>query len=234
MDKILFTIGLITKGLPGEWMKGWMTEYIIRGASYGTWSKFQQALTTRFENPNLVCMKYNNLQKIQWKFGEALQSFCTRLEICAGHAGYLNNDQELIHLLKRKIPQWYIRQFYHAGATPPVVYAQYRDQLLNIYTSDQSFKVLNTPTSTDKASLPSPTPTTSKRTSSKSKKKPTPSSSTQPKCYWFLRPTKVAGQQQAPVEARPDGNCHVCGKTGHWKKRLPGDEEKDTTATYSL
>ena len=67
-------------------------------------------LATQFIDPNLEQLEYQKIQKMTWDPSkETLQKFFTWFKIFAGHANYIGSDQELIHFIEEKIPQYYLK-----------------------------------------------------------------------------------------------------------------------------
>jgi hypothetical protein len=233
-EKIMFVLSLMTENLPGEWMKGWMMKCMTHNFNYGTWQAFKDELHDRFHDPNLVRNQYNELQNITWNQAtEKMADFIQRFEICAGFAEYLDNDKELIHLLEKKIPEYYIKQMYHNGAVPPTVYAIYRDRLLTFYTNELMFRSLQkTPTSTDGTPHSTSKSSVPKKTSHSSKKKEPTSTGKKP--FFFRRPKITAQQQVLDLSTKkPEGLCFKCNKPGHWQGDCP-DTKKRVNQMRSL
>ena len=122
-DKILFTLSLMTDGVPGQWKKHWMTQILEKRRTMPTFFDFCRELEARFVDPNLEQLEYQSITKMTWEQSkETLPEFFTRFEIAAGQAGYLGNDKELIHFLENKIPLYYHKQLYYGGAAIPTIY----------------------------------------------------------------------------------------------------------------
>ena len=52
-DKILFILSLMTDGVPGKWMKHWMTQIITKWWTMPSYKNINNELETQFLNPNL-------------------------------------------------------------------------------------------------------------------------------------------------------------------------------------
>jgi hypothetical protein len=205
----------MVEGTPGEWMRNWITtRRRQRLIGYGTWADFQQALDDHFLDRNIERNEYNNLDKLAWDWSkETLNEFFQKFEILAGLAGYMNNDQELIKFLEKKMPSSLTLQLYSGGRFPPNRYVAYRNELLDINTAQNSFRAMRRT-----ATISTETPSSSKKTSSRKK---TPAKGTSPppaKPRFFFKKATNAAQQQVPDSSRkPEGNCYRCGKPGHFK-----------------
>ena len=190
-DKVLFILSLMNDGVPGEWMKHWMTQLIAGRQRMPSYEEFNRQLEERFLDPNLEQLEYQSIMTMTWEQSkETLPEFFTRFEIAAGHAKYLGIDKELIHFLEKKIPQYYHKQLYYGGAAIPTTYDEYKKRLLTIYVSDERFKTVKQTTSSVLHSTSQ---------STESSKNPSSSTAFKKKRYFNKRPSgKDVVQQQAP------------------------------------
>ena len=138
VDKIYFTLTLMTEGTPGQWAQNFIEKVdaqtvngAIPQAAWGTWEEFRQALKKSFADPNKDKNAYNELEMLEYPPGRSADEFFQEFETLAGHAGYMGanpNHVYLINLIKQKLPHYLINHVYSKDV--PITYEAYRDKVI--------------------------------------------------------------------------------------------------------
>jgi hypothetical protein len=138
LDKIYFTLTLMTEGTPGQWAQNFIEKVDAQAVNgqippnaWGTFEEFRQALKKSFADPNKDKNAYNNLEMLKYPPGRSADKFFQEFETLAGRAGYLGanpNHVYLINLIEEKLPRHLINLVYSKDV--PITYEAYRDEVV--------------------------------------------------------------------------------------------------------
>ena len=219
IDRILFTIGFFTEGVPLNWANLWLQKLTTRVRSqgrtsaYGSFDNFMAELGETFEDPNVERNEMTKLERLKPKPEEPITEFIQSFELLAGRAA-ITDDRTLIRYLEKKIPANLIRRVFD-GQTVPIVYNDYRNKVLQAYSLELQIQHIareqsrSQPTTISK----SPTPSSS---SSKGRAPFKPRRGSFRKFPNFQK--REVQQVESPNQDVDNNICFACGKKGHWKK----------------
>ena len=92
IDRILFTIGFFTEGVPLNWANLWLQKLTARVRSqgrtsaYGSFDNFMAEVGETFEDPNVERNKMTKLERLKPKPEEPITEFIQSFELLAGKA----------------------------------------------------------------------------------------------------------------------------------------------------
>jgi hypothetical protein len=134
-EKIMFTLGFFTEGLPKQWATTFL-EHADRNTAQGdplalgTWTDFYTQLQTSFEDPNISRNSYDKLKRLHWT--APADTFFQEFDMLARRCGYITatttDDRILIDLLEDKLPRGTVEVIYQN--TVPTTYATYKDAVI--------------------------------------------------------------------------------------------------------
>ena len=221
-EKILFTLGFFTAGVPLTWATRWLEEVArkvpIMGQSraFGSWNNFKNEIQETFEDPNIAKNEMIKFEELKYDPRQPIPEFLQEYELIAGRAK-ITDDRTLIHQLEKKVPAELIKRVYD-GQQIPEDYQGYRERILTVYALEKQLasirksRVIAFPTTTTASVPPQPS-------SSKERRK---STNFHPRGRGSGRPLwKARAQVESPERDVDKETCFLCKKKGHWKKDCP-------------
>jgi len=219
-NKIQFTLGFFTEGLPAEWALLFIEKVAKKDQQkqpepWGTWNEFHDELNIVFRDLNEEQNELTKLENLMMKTGQTAMEFFQEFDLYALRADYMKNDKVLIRMAEKKIPRQLVRSLYNRGKPSPV-YQTWKQHIIDADNIEREFRDATSHNTTTAAPSNKDINKICSKTRSKSKSK---SQDTKKKFFFnHPKPAQTNTQQTGPLQQKPEGKCFLCRKEGHWKK----------------